>query len=185
LAIDAASNYNPLVPPVFNAAALWGYHLQGGADISLQKALLSQVLDEIMSSLAKSELAHEVIVATSLVALHLYTNGRLLEGKYHADAAASLCVASGLHQLPPPTSGSRLSPTCPSGPSDSDQQRIFWNTFELGCWSIITGTHNPLLSHGDFKNTISTPWIAEVSYFTLLFSTKADGDLRPVPTTFL
>jgi hypothetical protein len=147
---------------VFNAAALWGYHLQGGTDTPLKKALLSQALDEIMSSLAKSELQHETIVATSLVALHLFSSGRLLEAKYHADAAVSLSVASGLHQLP--SSWGESCQVSTNGPSWSDQQRTFWNTFELCCWSIITGTHNPLLSQGGFKINISTPWITEVSH---------------------
>jgi len=102
-------------------------------------------------------LLSQVIIATSLVALYLYSSGRLLEGKYHADAAASLCVASGLHQLSSSLGGFGSF----SGSSGPERQRVFWNTFELGCWSIITGAHNPLLLHREAKTAATTPWIAE------------------------
>jgi hypothetical protein len=114
-----------------------------------------------MRSLGSSDLALEVIIATSLVALYLYSCGRLLEGKYHADAAASLTLASNLHQLPPIGISSSFSP--PNAASQADKHRIFWNTFELGCWTIITGSYNPFLSE-DPPKAIKTAWPNEVSH---------------------
>jgi hypothetical protein len=111
-----------------------------------------------MRALGDNNRINEVIISTSLVALHLYSNGRLFEGKYHADAAASLTIASNLHQISLWDSQSTV-----SNKQLIDRQRIFWNTFELGCWTIVTGSCNSLLCEGDPKFTVITTWPSEVN----------------------
>jgi hypothetical protein len=141
--------------PLLDAVLLWGCRLQGTPACSmLEPDLLSKALDSISESLSDSELLMDVLQATVLVATYYYSSGRLLEGKYHADAAAALVVALDMHQIP--GDGEQFAFLEAQGSPRS--LGVFWNVFELGCWSVATGAHPPLLISQDPRGLVRAPW---------------------------
>ena len=121
-----------------------------------------KALEDITEALAEQDLAINVLQASTLMSTYFYSCGRLLEGKYHADAAAALAMALDMHRLNPQEG---LSPSSDdttysqsASTSSYDKLRVFWSVFELGCWTVATGSHAPLSVNQDPRASIRTPW---------------------------
>lgn len=53
----------------------------------------------LTNALATGENTTDIIIATCILAVYLFGNGRLVEGKYHANAAVTLALSGRLHQV--------------------------------------------------------------------------------------
>jgi hypothetical protein len=63
-----------------------------------EEHFLAQALDAQRDGLRTGDKVLDVIRATCLLATYFLSNGRILEGSYHASAASALAVQCGLHR---------------------------------------------------------------------------------------
>lgn len=113
------------------------------------------------------------IQAEVLLAQYFYSLGRFLEGQYHANAAVSLALSSGLHRIyPRPTSTASASDNNSSSSSGSglfdltpprdaielgERVNVFWAVFTIDrCWAAAIGV--PSLLSDSTSARIDTPW---------------------------
>lgn len=156
---------------------------------AFEPRFLARATEAITAALERSDRLVNVIQAECLLAFYLYANGRLLEGFYHASAAARLAIGLGLHQITScdlasqtqdgaakhsalagnpataPSTGSILPP-----PADAIElgERIhcFWMAFNIDrAWAVATGM--PVaFSDGDHSRTqVDTVWPRSLADF--------------------
>lgn len=123
--------------------------------------------------------------AEVLVAQYFFTHGRILEGRYHANAAVSLAVSYGFHRI------SLLSYTTSSPPSQSavpsslgllaqvfpparscielgERINVFWSVYNIDrCWSVVG---NPCIMSDDpaHGTQIDTPWPLDMQEYEMV-----------------
>jgi Fungal specific transcription factor domain len=107
--------------------------------------------------------------AEVLLAHYFFRTSRLLEGRYHYNAAVSLAIGSGLHRI---RSNRELVPalqftgdiySSPPAPQDSveEGERIdgFWTVFILDkCWSACLNSPSLFTDDNALGTQIDTPW---------------------------
>lgn len=157
------------------AVYLWGVCL------SQDEALLAQERDYLV--LALQLLAHELasdhpdkimhsIQAEVLLAVYFFRAGRFLEGKYHASAATSLAISSGLHRIRSVTATNSILHTLDDVlpiPMDEVEEagRIagFWSVYVLNtCWSAVLRSP-PSCAFDSPGLHIDTPWPLEFEQY--------------------
>ncbi|KZS93317.1 hypothetical protein SISNIDRAFT_485583 [Sistotremastrum niveocremeum HHB9708] len=147
---------NQSYSPLLNAVLLWGcrFHTASPEFSRYESIFLSAALDRIAEELKHQNKAVNIVQATTLLAIYFFSGGRILEGKYHADAGSALAVALDLHQLNPEVNSTGIYT------DEVLREKIFtfWNVFELGCWSLTTGSPSPLISDKNPRATVTTPW---------------------------
>ncbi|KZS87508.1 hypothetical protein SISNIDRAFT_490969 [Sistotremastrum niveocremeum HHB9708] len=153
-----------------------GYLLGSTFDPSspLSPPLITASAQALHTALASGSDIMDLINSSYLLAFHSYTNGRLLEGMYHAGAADEA-----EEEEENPVAGTSRSNELWSHPSigtpvllparnmrDREMRiRTFWQVFYLDqCWSVALGAL-PLFTNGSSNNEtanldveISTPW---------------------------
>ncbi|KAG7086441.1 hypothetical protein E1B28_002395 [Marasmius oreades] len=72
--------------------------------VELENNFLTRTLHEITVALDNSDRLSDVVQASCLLAVYLFSNSRILEGYCHSFSAARLAVGLGLHQLQHPKS---------------------------------------------------------------------------------
>lgn len=118
---------------------------------------ISKAIAELPSALSSSNASHHLqgIQAEILIARHFFKNGRLLEGRYHSDAAAAAALACGLHRMKsdPPIEETAMWPeynssdrrfgsglTLPPARDTvefAERVNVFWAAYTLDlCWSV-------------------------------------------------
>ncbi|KAJ3768445.1 hypothetical protein FB446DRAFT_276856 [Lentinula raphanica] len=191
---DLLSNGNSLVglpephPALMNALYLLACHFSRSPYFSeLEQTFLTRTLREITVALDNQDRLVDVVQASSLLAIYLYANSRILEGYCHSFSAARLAVGLGLHQLqysdlakstntsppgdrPSPTGVMGLSATssptssiASSPPKDQSELRerisTFWQVFMVDrCWSVANGLPVALPDGEHHQGRIKTPW---------------------------
>ncbi|KAH8824646.1 hypothetical protein DL96DRAFT_1614642 [Flagelloscypha sp. PMI_526] len=108
----------------------------------------------------------DIVQASCLLAIYLYSNNRALEGYCHAFSAARLAVGLGLHQLKPVDSITSFgdpasAPESTPYPYSSSSERIatFWQVFMIDrCWSVANGLPIALPDGECHLVRIRTPW---------------------------
>ncbi|KAI0694279.1 hypothetical protein BC835DRAFT_1415426 [Cytidiella melzeri] len=158
-------------PVLMNTIYLWSCYLSRPGPLSEHELLyLSRALSAMNDAIPNPTKVIDLIQASCLLSLYFLSSGRLLEGSYHASAAASLAIQWGLHQIGSTEvtpSGAMTSewdsPFRLDPPKDTVEQgeRIltFWQVYALDrCWSVAL--HRPAMLP-DSKHpsiTITTPW---------------------------
>jgi len=128
---------------------------------------LSRTLDSLTDALQYRNRLLDVIQASCLLSVYFLSNGRALEGSYHANAAASLAIQCGLHGAMTNRSSfestASILPFKLDPPKDAIEQgeRIltFWQVFNLDrCWSVVL--HKPVVipDGSDGYPFIIMPW---------------------------
>ncbi|KAJ4475615.1 hypothetical protein J3R30DRAFT_3706182 [Lentinula aciculospora] len=174
-------------PALMNALYLLACHFSRSPYFSeLEPTFLTRALREITVALDNQDRLVDVVQASSLLAIYLYANSRILEGYCHSFSAARLAVGLGLHQiqyadLGQPTNSSpssdRSSPTgvmnlnttsspssiASSPPKDQSELRerisTFWQVFMVDrCWSVANGLPVALPDGEHHQGRIKTPW---------------------------
>ncbi|KAF5353179.1 hypothetical protein D9757_012652 [Collybiopsis confluens] len=176
-------------PALMNSVYLLACHFARSPYFSeLEPTFLARALREITVALDNQDRLVDVVQASSLLAIYLYANTRILEGYCHSFSAARLAVGLGLHQIqytdvgkgtnpssPPAagdlttngvlsitTSGSTASiATTPPKDSIELRERIstFWQVFMVDrCWSVANGLPVALPDGEHHQGRIKTPW---------------------------
>ncbi|THH31391.1 hypothetical protein EUX98_g2774 [Antrodiella citrinella] len=156
-------------PVLMNAIYLWACFLSRPGQLYEHEGLyLSRALAAVNDAIANPAKAVDFIQASCLLSVYFLSNGRLLEGSYHASAAASLALQWGLHQIgrddfvgsmsSERESTFRLEPA-----KDSIEQgeRIlaFWQVFNLDrCWSVALQRPATIPDSKHPWTAITTPW---------------------------
>ncbi|KAG6336646.1 hypothetical protein ID866_2453 [Astraeus odoratus] len=134
-------------PVLTNAVFLWACYLSRPAPLSEHEYhYLNRTLEALSDALQYDNRVLDVIQASCLLSLYFLSNGRAVEGGYHATTAATLAIQCGLHGV---MTGRTTFESCGSmtscrldPPRDTIEQgeRIltFWQVFILDrCWSAV------------------------------------------------
>ena len=153
-----------------NAIYLWACYMSRPGSLSDHESLyLTRALAAIPDAIPNPSKVVDLIQAQCILSIYFLSNGRLLEGSYHASCAASLTIQWGLHQIgsAEPTPGSMLGEWESSfkldPPADAIEQgeRIltFWQVYALDqCWSVALQRPSIIPDSKHPRTTITTPW---------------------------
>ncbi|KAK7037528.1 hypothetical protein VNI00_011020 [Paramarasmius palmivorus] len=90
-------------PALMNAIYLLACHFtRSPFYLELESTFLTRTLHEITVALDGSDRLVDIVQASCLLAVYLFSNSRILEGYCHSFSAARLAVGLGLHQLQQP-----------------------------------------------------------------------------------
>lgn len=158
-------------PVLMNAIYLWACYMSRPGPLGEHESLyLSRALAARQDALPNPSRVIDLIQAQCILSIYFLSNGRILEGSYHASSAASLAVQWGLHQTGAPdvTPGSMLCDWDLSSfrlepPVDALEQgeriRTFWQVYDLDrCWSVVLGRPSIIPDSKHPRSTITTPW---------------------------
>ncbi|EKM54793.1 uncharacterized protein PHACADRAFT_258894 [Phanerochaete carnosa HHB-10118-sp] len=157
-------------PVLMNAIYLWACYMSRPGNLSDHESLyLSRALAALSDAIANPSKVIDLIQAQCILSMYFLSNGRLLEGSYHASAAASLVIQWGLHQI-------GTADVTPSGvlaewdtsfrldpPADAIEQgeRIltFWQVYNLDrCWSVVLQRPSIIPDSKHPRTAIMAPW---------------------------
>jgi hypothetical protein len=160
-------------PALMNAIYLWACFVSRPEPLCQHEDhYLELALKEIPDALRGADNIIDIIQASCLLSLYFLANGRHMEGGYHASAAASLAMQSGLgdrethipqiygyvetgesFELKPPRSDIRT----------GERILTFWQVYNLDrCWSVIL--HKPAVIP-DNMYPITCPWPQSISEY--------------------
>ncbi|KAH8112465.1 hypothetical protein DFH11DRAFT_1511752 [Phellopilus nigrolimitatus] len=182
---------------LLNAIYLWSLRLSKDEDLKLHENVYLQravrALQDVLGGGMGNPEPDDALVtkvvyimqAEVLVAQYLFCQGRALEGRYHSNAAVTLAVSHGFHNISPASiqpitrSHAEFAPlecrpvTSPGGallghelppPRDAvefgERVGIFWAVYNIDrCWSAV-GSTNPCIMSDDpaLGTEINTPW---------------------------
>ncbi|KAL5512593.1 hypothetical protein ACEPAG_3246 [Sanghuangporus baumii] len=168
--------HDPLRPhkSLTSAIALWALRIMGpNAEHDAHESHLLNVSRDSLSaghSSAVSRHRMQAIQAEILLALYLFNDARIMEGRYHLVAAGTGVLACGLHRI----SDHRRNPTSSiplSGvgeilvldpPQDAielgERINLFWSVYALDrCWSVVLGSAPVLPDHPISGATVRSP----------------------------
>jgi hypothetical protein len=163
-------------PVLMNAVFLWACFMSRPEPLSQhEEHYLQLALEALPMGLKTSEKIIDVIQASCLLATYFLANGRLIEGNYHASAAAALSNQIGLAKpRPVPPIGTEFKPP-KHDKVDGERILTFWHVYNLDrCWSAIL--RRPLLIPDDdnVSHGIYCPWPQEMAeYKTGLVNAEA------------
>lgn len=151
---------------------LWGLHLSRTDTLRVhEKTFLSRSIQQTSTALSGShpQKVLHALQAEILLAYYFFRNGRIVEGKYHCSAAASITISSGLNKIRSSRRSSSVpdfvgntSPTLPPPRDAVDEgERIngFWAAVVLDkCWSVSLGLPSNFTDDEALGTLIDTPW---------------------------
>lgn len=154
-------------PVLMNSIYLWACYLSRPGSLSEHESLyLGRALNAVADAMSSPSKVIDVIQASCLLSLYFLSNGRLLEGSYHASAAASIALQWGLHQLGdvPRAATMDRDPAFrlePAKDSIEEGERIlaFWQVFNLDrCWSVVLHRPPTIPDSKHPWTSLVTPW---------------------------
>ncbi|KAJ7134931.1 Zn(2)-Cys(6) binuclear cluster domain-containing protein [Mycena crocata] len=161
-------------PALLDAVCLWGSHLSRSENLSAHESnFLSDALRSTAASLSSAHSATAIlhtIQAEILLAQYFFRNARILEGKYHASAAVSISLSSGLHKIRSAdvrdSAKSTVDSLSPAASALEEGERInaFWAVLTLNnCWFAADGSPSDVsyTAHG-----IDTPWPLDIAAYS-------------------
>lgn len=172
------TNSEPPSPFLLNTAYLWGVHLSGSEEwAAYAPAFLSLSVRSAAESLASShpqKILHG-IQAEVLLTYYFLCNVRILEAKYHASAAVSLAISSGLGRMRTTeqssdyiTSLGELGILPPPQDPIEEGERIhgFWTVLTLN--NVLAGADGSPsnISYSDPGARIDTPWPLDLEQYS-------------------
>jgi hypothetical protein len=157
-------------PALLSTVYLWGFHLsQSDALRDHESTFRSRALQHTSNALSSShpQMFLHALQAEILLASYFFRNGRLLEGKYHSNAAASLTISGGLYRIrrDPSYTNDIVGGICITLPPPNDAvdegERIngFWAALILDkCWSVALSSPSNFTDDETLGTRIDTPW---------------------------
>lgn len=161
-------------PALMDTVYLWGSHLSRSEKLSAHESgFLSDALRSTAASLSRAHSSTAIlhtVQAEVLLAQYFFRNARILEGKYHASAAVSISLSSGLHKIRSadmrdsarPTVDSLSPPT--NALEEGERINAFWAVLTLNnCWFAADGspTDFSYATHG-----VDTPWPLDIGAYS-------------------
>ncbi|KAF8161055.1 hypothetical protein B0H34DRAFT_653334 [Crassisporium funariophilum] len=154
-------------PVLLNAIYLWACFISRPEPLCQhEEHYLQHALEALPDALRSPDSVVDVIQASCLISMYFLANGRLLEGSYHASAAAALTVQSGLggrsySEAQSWTQDAMESDLKPPKNDIRDGERIlaFWQVYNLDrCWSIVLRKPCIIPDESDSQDSICCPW---------------------------
>jgi hypothetical protein len=161
-------------PVLMNAIYLWACFISRPEPLCQhEEHYLQRSLEALPDGLQSPDNVIDVIQASCLVSMYFLANGRLLEGSYHASAAAALTVQTDLggiiysntrnwtvdaveSDLKPPKSDNR----------EGEKILAFWQVYNLDrCWSVVLRKPRIIPDELDSRHSICCPWPQDVDYY--------------------
>lgn len=142
--------------------------------------LYTQALQSISTALERSDHLVDIVQASCLLAVHLYSQGRVVEAYRHSFCAMKLAIGLGLHQIRIPSPSLGLFGDMSGSPPPEDPHCIplpppvsmievgdrisaFWQVFAVDrCWSTVNGLPLALPDSSLPQMKIKTPWPGSV-----------------------
>ncbi|KAH9940358.1 uncharacterized protein BXZ73DRAFT_98800 [Epithele typhae] len=166
-------------PALMNAIFLWACFISRPGTLSQYEQLYLSRATSFGDAMQFTSKPIDLIQASCLLSLYFLSNGRMLEGSYHASAASTLAVQCRLHQI-----GSEDRMLAPDNwdssfelppPKDSIErgERIstFWQVYNLDrCASVMLRRPATLPDSDHPWASITTPWPQRIEDYE-------DGDL--------
>lgn len=158
-------------PVLMNAIYLWACFISRPEPLSQhEEHYLQHSLEALPEALRSNDKTLDVIQASCLLSLYFLANGRLLEGSYHASAAASLCVQTGLSgrqsaEAQGWSTDAMDSDLKPALNDIRDGERIlaFWQVYNLDrCWSVVLRKPCVIPDQADSRQSIHCPWPQDI-----------------------
>ena len=147
-----------------NAIFLWSCYVSRPGPLSQhENHYLRRALESLGEGLRHPDKVIDVVQASCLLSLYFLSNGRMLEGGYHASAAASLVAQFGLdrsisQQNYEPMHSFKIDPA--KDPiEESERILVFWQAYNLDyCWSVVL-RKPPVIRDGRYAfNSVSASW---------------------------
>jgi hypothetical protein len=159
-------------PVLMNAIYLWACFISRPEPLSQhEEHYLQHALDALPEALRSNDRVVDVIQASCLLSLYFLANGRLLEGSYHASAAASLSVQTGLGRRPSlntqawscdSSMDSDMKPAL-SDILDGERNLAFWQVYNLDrCWSVVLRKPCAIPDKPGNRHSVCCPWPQEI-----------------------
>lgn len=155
-------------PCLTNAVFLWACYISRPGPLSEHEShYLIRSLEALSDALQYNNRVLDVIQASCLLSVYFLSNGRALEGSYHAAAAASLTMQCGLHgaimNRSVFESTGVMAPLQLEPAKDAVEQgeRIltFWQVFVLDrCWSTVLQKPATIPGGPEGSLSIVMPW---------------------------
>ena len=155
-------------PCLTNAVFLWACYISRPGPLSEHEShYLIRSLEALSDALQYNNRVLDVIQASCLLSVYFLSNGRALEGSYHAAAAASLTMQCGLHgaimNRSVFESTGVMAPLQLEPAKDAVEQgeRIltFWQVFVLDrCWSTVLQKPPTIPGGPEGSLSIVMPW---------------------------
>ncbi|KAF8070708.1 hypothetical protein FPV67DRAFT_1038357 [Lyophyllum atratum] len=154
-------------PALMNAMYLWACFISRPEPLCQHEDhYLGLALDALRDGLRDGEKIIDIIQGSCLLSMYYLANGRILEGSYHATAAAAVAVQCGLHLN---THQEQTWPSDPQEPYDTKPSRTgvkegerilaFWQVYNLDrCWSVILRKPSIIPDGLDPRQSINCPW---------------------------
>lgn len=163
-------------PVLMNAIYLWACFISRPEPLCQhEEHYLRNSLDALHEALQLGDKVIDVIQASCLLSMYFLANGRLLEGSYHASAAAALAVQSGLHKRARlhanPWASYDMADSHDRKPTKNDLQdgeeiHAFWQVYNLDrCWSVVLRKPFLIPDEMDTWNSICCPWPQEIASY--------------------
>ncbi|KAG7439610.1 uncharacterized protein BT62DRAFT_1081491 [Guyanagaster necrorhizus] len=162
-------------PALMNAIYLWACFVSRPEPLcEHEDHFLTQAVQAHQQGLRLADKVLDIIQASCLLSLYFLANGRLLEGSYHASAAAALAIQMGLHVDVSPEHHQWMNDSTESfdlKPQKIDLRRgervlAFWQVYNLDrCWSVVL-RKPPVLPDGSNPWTsITCPWPRDMAEY--------------------
>ncbi|KAL5504749.1 hypothetical protein ACEPAH_7412 [Sanghuangporus vaninii] len=170
--------HDPLRPheSLTSVIALWALRIMSpNAEYDAREIHLLNVSRDSLSAGHTSAISRhrmQAIQAEILLALYLFNDARVMEGRYHLSAAGTGVLACGLHRISDhqrsPTSQISLSGLGVGGmlvmdpPQDAielgERINLFWSVYALDrCWSVALGSAPAIPDHPISGTTVRSP----------------------------
>ncbi|KAJ7233912.1 hypothetical protein C8J57DRAFT_1249569 [Mycena rebaudengoi] len=153
-------------PALMNAIYLWSCFISRPEPLSQHEDhYLLQALNALRDGLRDREKTIDLIQASCLLSMYFLANGRILEGSYHASAAAALAVQCGLHgHVSPEMTAWIADPNADLKPFKTELRQgerilAFWQVYNLDrCWSVVLRKPSIIPDGPHAWNSINCPW---------------------------
>ncbi|KAK6996989.1 fungal-trans domain-containing protein [Favolaschia claudopus] len=160
-------------PALMNAIFLWACFISRPEPLSQhEEHYLTQALDALRDALREGDKMVDAVQASCLLSSYFLANGRILEGSYHASAAAALAVQCGFHEDVVSDASSWLVDASDElKPSKMDIQQgerilAFWQVYNLDrCWSVALRKPTIIPDGAQAWNSINCPWPMDIAEY--------------------
>ncbi|KAJ7122035.1 hypothetical protein C8R43DRAFT_51465 [Mycena crocata] len=159
-------------PVLMNAIFLWACFISRPEPLSQhEEHYLNQALDALRDALRDGEKTIDIIQASCLLSTYFLANGRLLEGSYHASAAAALAVQCGLHGSLAAELNAWADSSDDLKPFKMDLRQgerilAFWQVYNLDrCWSVALRKPSLIPDGPHAWNSINCPWPMDIAEY--------------------
>ncbi|KAF8629149.1 hypothetical protein AX17_005734 [Amanita inopinata Kibby_2008] len=161
---------------LLNAVYLWACFVSRPEPLSQHEQFyLDSTLQELPDALRNAENVMDVIQASCLLSQYFLANGRFVEGGYHASAAASLAMQSGLNDKATYIAhvydydkASNLFDLKPPRIDVGTGERIltFWQVYNLDrCWSVVLRKPTVIPDSVYSRDSITCPWPQSITEY--------------------